>query len=229
MTKREKLCLQMRNKHGEGQENETYCRHYTKKFGGYLFHLLFGFQSLSVFIFSALSILMAIFWFTHDEDFMSRFIPSLISAVGIFFWLYFIIQGLWFWKYTKHMFVTDEGIWIMTFSTFWWRGAPDFMGKRKFWAPSWSLYGWSELKKVSDSPKGNSKSASKIGNAFDAIDDFMIRLTGLKTIYLTRWDGTERIDFLTKENVEEILSYYNAQKRAKKRAGKYKIDELITD
>ncbi len=226
MTKREKLCLQMRNR--KGQENEIFCRHYQKKFGGYLFHLLFGFHNFSTFIVGLLFTLMAIFLGGAKEDTTTKVILWLTAALVNLLWLYFVIKDLWYWKYTKHVFVTDEGIWIMTCSVFWWSGAPDFMDKRRFWAPSWSLYDWRELKKVSSCNDADD-SLSRLNDVFAAIDDFVIRLTKLNTVYLNRWDGIARIDFLSKNDAEEIIDYYKSQKRSRRKAKKDIKEEPISE
>lgn len=230
MTKKEKLFLKMRNKRGEGQKDETYCMHYKKKFGGYLFNTFFSFQSLSLFIVGLVITLFVVLGFSVEEDgYLIKVVAMLIGGFADFFWVYFIVFKLWYWKYSKHIFVTDEGIWIAVCSTFWWKGAPDFRGKVKFWAPSWSLYSWSELKKVSDNKKDRPRSPVKLANFFEDIDTFFKDITGLKTIYLTRWDGVEEVNFVSKADAEEILNYYKSQKRARRRSKKDKVDELITD
>ncbi len=220
MTKREKLCLEKRNI--DGQENETFCKHYVKKFGGYLFHLFFGFQNFMLFLSGVVMTFFCYIFFNGRQhvEIMSKCIGYGLIIIFYFFWIYFIVRGLWYWKYTKHIFVTNEGIWVMSFSINGWN--PNFMGERVFWSASWSLYTWTELKKVSDSNEGNPKR-----DAFEKIDDFVIRLTGLKTIYLTRWDGIGRIDFLSKKDAQDILDCTKEQKKPKRK--KKKQNDKISD
>lgn len=224
MTKKEKLCLEMRNK--TSKENEIFCEHYNKKFGGYLFHLIFGFESMGTLIVGLGLTLMGVFLFDSSTDLVARILFFVGAGFTDLLFFYFIIKGLWYWKFTKHIFVTNEGIWVMTCSSFWWRGAPDFMGKRRFWAPSWSLYTWSELKNVTDDKKAIPKDTSKISNAFDSIDNFVKGIFGLKTVYMTRFDGTERIDFLTKLDCEEILNHYKTNKKSKRKKKKQKSEKV---
>ena len=174
MSKREQLCLQMRNKKGEGQAEETYCRHYIKKRGAYLKYLFFHFQSTSLFLMSAIVIAAAVF-LPSDGDELFRIIPIAMASITSVSYLFIIFKGLWYYKYDRHVFVTDEGIWVMSCSVMWWRGAPDFMGKRRFLAPSWSLYSWSELKSVGLTHDSNTKNVSKIMGAFEDFDNFVIK------------------------------------------------------
>lgn len=229
MLGKEKLFLKMRNNRGEGQKNETYCKHYKKCFGAYLFHALFSFQSLSVIIVGLGFSIFAFILNYDDDEKLFKYIAIGTVAFICLFWVYQLVFKLWYWKFTKHVFVTNEGIWISSCSTFWWSAAPDFMGKVKFWAPSWSLYSWSELKKVSCDKKDSQRGPVKLANAFENIDLFLKGLTRKQTIYLTRWDGVEEIDFLSKVDAQNILNYANTHKKARKRSKKDKADKLITD
>lgn len=226
MSKREQLCLQMRNK-GD-KYDETYCQHYIKNKSGYLRYLFFRFQSTSVFIMWLIMSVVSWRISLSPEDGLFKLIPYTLAAIFGFAWIFMIFKGLWYWKYDRHVFVTNEGIWIMSCSTFWWRGAPDFMGKRRFLAPSWSLYSWSELKKISanraDAPRG----VSKIANFFEDFDAFINKSSKLTTIYLTRWDGVEQVNFLKNEDANEILDYAKTQKRPRRKK-KSKETELIED
>lgn len=213
MTRREKLCLEKRNR--KGQENETYCRHYIKCGSGYFRHVFFSIQSLGCFIMSAVSI--TIYLVDKSDDGFFGLIPLIIGGVTGFFWLGFILVGVWFWKYSRHVFVTNDGIWIMGFSTFWWRGAPDFTGKRRFLAPYWSLYSWSELKSVSKDVNTANRSVSKIANFFEDFDRFVTKSSRYSTIYLRRWDGVEDVGYIKNSDVEEILDYYKTQKKSRKK------------
>ncbi len=117
MSKREQLCLQMRNKNGLYEE--TYCKHYIKNKWGYLRFLFFRFQSISVFILGAISAVVSWHELKSQEASLLKYIPLLIAAILGFAWIFMIIKGLWYWKYTKHVFVSNEGIWVMSCSTLW--------------------------------------------------------------------------------------------------------------
>lgn len=215
MGKREQLCLQMRNK--DDKYDETYCRHYIKSKRGYMFFLFFKFQTVSIFIMWLIMSVVSWKLSLSREDEFFKLIPYALAAIFGFAWIFMIFKGLWYWKYDRHVFVTNEGIWIMTCSAFWWRGAPDFTGKRRFLAPSWSLYSWSELKKISANRTDAPRSVSKIANFFKDFDNFIIRSTKLTTIYLTRWDGVEQVNFLKNADAEELLEYAKTQKRQRRK------------
>ena len=93
MSKHEKLCLEMRNKKGEGQAEETYCRHYIKKRGAYLKYLFFHFQSTSLFLMSAIVIAAAVFFNPPDGDKLFRIIPIIIGSITSISYLFIIFKG----------------------------------------------------------------------------------------------------------------------------------------
>ena len=212
MGKREELCLRMRN--NDGQEKEEFCLHFIKSKKGYMRFLFCRLETTAVFIMCAIFSVVGIF--TVNEGFMTRLINYLLAGIPGFFWLCFIYKGLWYWKYSRHVFVTDAGIWIMTCSSFWWRGAPDFMGKRRLLAPSWSLYTWSELKSVSlEKPK--IEDTDRITPVFEAFDDMVKKSSKYKTVYLTRFDGTECVDFLKNADADALMEYAGTRKRSRKK------------
>ena len=215
MSNREKLFLQMRNR--KGQYNETYCEHYFKDRGGYMRFLFFKFQSVSIFISAVILTLFSVFFNIPEEEGIVWILPYIFVGIFWFCWLCIIFIGLWYWKYTRHVFATDEGVWVAGFSTFWWRGAPDFTGKRRFLAPYWSLYSWGELKNIGDVNKNGGGAVSKISNFFEKFDDFVKKSKKYKTVYMTRFDGVESVDFLKNDDAEELLIYARtARRRAKK-------------
>lgn len=219
----EELCLQLRNR--TTRDEETYCKHYTKKFRGYIRHLLINYQSVRLVIMMILAALFA--WATKtlgDEDKLGFYVGAAFFGLSAFFWLGKIIIGLWFWKYAKHVVVTNEGIWIMWYSTFWW--SADFTGKKRFLSPSWSMYGWGEIKITNDS-KARPKSPVKLAKAFDDFDYAAIKSSHLTSLFLTRFDGVQQIDFLTEMDANEILAY--AKERQKRKKRKKKDMEIIED
>lgn len=219
----ERLFLQMRNKNG--QYEETYCRHYLKSKGVYLRRVFFGYQPIGLFIMCVIMTLVSVFVIKSDDELTAKLIPVILASVAGFFYICILFYWLWYWKYTKHVFVTDEGIWIATCSTFWWRGSPDYMGRRRLLAPSWSLYSWSELKSVTKTD--DTRSVSKTANFFTDFDNFVSKSKNHTALYMKRWDGVERIDALKNEDADEILAYMKTLKKSRKRKAKEDPEDMI--
>ncbi len=99
------------------------------------------------------------------------------------------------------------------------------MGKRRFIAPSWSLYSWSELKSISSTRLEKQK--KELYDLFEAFDYMVLKSSKLASIYPTRWDGVERVDFLTKTEVEDIIEYGKMQKKIKKKKHQTESEDLI--
>ena len=215
--RKEELCLQMRNQ--TTREQETYCKHYTKKFRGYVRRLFLNYKSVGLIIMMIFiaSMILAIRYVWKDDGSFGFYIAVGLLAITLFFWTYEIIKGLWFWKYAKHVVVTNEGVWIMFYSTFWW--SKDFTGKKRFLSPSWSMYGWNEIK-ITDDDKARSKTPDKIEKFFDGFDYAVIKSSKLKSLFMTRFDGMEEIDFLEETDANEILAYAKEQRRVKRRKKK---------
>ena len=131
---------------------------------------------------------------------------------------------MWFWKYAKYVVVTNEGIWIMWFSTFWW--SEDFRGQKHFWSPSWSLYTWNEIK-ITSNDSARPRSPSKLANIGDDFDYAVVKSTKLTSLFVTRWDGVQQIHFLDQADANEILAYAKQQQKGKKR--KKKDMEIIEE
>ena len=223
MREQEPLCLRLRNR--TTRDEETYCKHYTKKFRGYVRHLFINYQMVGLvimMIFVGTLIGLTRMW--EDEDKWGLYIAGTLFAVAVFFWIYFAIKGLWFWKYSKNVVITNEGIWIMWYSTFWW--SEDFTGKKRFLSPSWSFYSWDEIK-ITDDDKVRPRSPVKLANFFDDFDYAVIKSSHLKSLFVTRWDGMQEIDFLDEADANEILAYAREQQKRKKR--KKKNTETIED
>lgn len=224
MRSKEELCLQLRNQ--TTRDEETYCKHYTKKFRGYVRSLFLNHKSVGLFIMLIFitSLILAIRYVWKDEGSFGFYIGVSLSAITLLFWIYEIIKGLWFWKYAKHVVVTNEGVWIMFYSTFWW--SKDFTGKKRFLSPAWSLYSWNEIK-ITDDDKVRPKSPVKFANFFDDFDYAVIKSSRLKSLFMTRFDGMETINFLAETDANEILAYAKEQRKRKKR--KKKDMEIIKD
>ena len=221
-----KPCLRLRNKTTRAEE--TYCKYYLKKFHGYAKHVFLNFQAIGLFVMTL--ILVAVITLLlpklmeDDSDLMPWIISYTFLFVSVFFYIYLTAQKLWFWKYAKYVVVTNEGIWIMYYSTFWW--SQDFTGKKRFWSPCWSLYEWREIKITTDDSV-RPRSPVKLGNIEDDFDHAVNKSTHLTSLFLTRWDGMQRIDFLTESDANEILAYAKEQQKGKKR--KKKDMEIIEE
>ena len=219
-------CLRLRNQ--TTREEETYCKIYLKKFRGYVKHVFLNLQSIGLFImtliFAAVITLLLPKLMEGDGDPMPWIISYALLGVSLFFLIYATAQKLWFWKYAKYVVVTNEGIWIMWYSTFWW--SKDFTGKKHFWSPSWSLYEWREIKLTTDD-SARPRSPVKLGNIGDDFDHAVNKSTHLTTLFMTRWDGVQQIHFLDESDANEILAYAKQQQKGKKR--KKKDMEIIEE
>lgn len=189
-------------------------------------HIFINYQTvgLVVMMLFVAGLLAAVTHLWQDDDKFAYVIGYTLLGVALFFYVYTIIKNLWFWKYAKYVVVTNEGIWTMWYSTFWW--SKDFTGKKRFLSPSWSLYSWEEIKITSDD-KVRPRSPAKLANFFDDFDYAVIKSSHLKSLFLTRFDGMKQIDFLEESDANEILAYAKEQKKRKKR--KKKDMEIIED
>ena len=212
-------CLRLRNQTTRAEE--TYCKYYLKKFRGYVRSVFVNFQTIGLLIMTLVSVLVIKLvlpdMMEGDDDIMPWIIMYVFLGVSVFFLIYIPAQKLWFWKYAKYVVVTNEGIWIMCFSTFWW--SADFTGKKRFWSPSWSLYEWREIK-ITTNDSARPRSPVKFGNITADFDYTIVKSTQLTTLFLTRWDGMQQIDFLAESDANEILAYAKEQQKRKKRKKK---------
>ena len=219
MINENKPCLRLRNQ--TTREEETYCKIYLKKYRGYLKHVFINLQSIGLFVMMLISVavitLLLPKLMEDDSDIMPWIIAYAFLFISVFFYIYLTAQKLWFWKYAKYVVVTNEGIWIMWYSTFWW--SADFRGKKHFWSPSWSLYTWNEIKITTDA-SARPRSPVKLGNVGDDFDYAVIKSTQLTSLFVTRWDGVQQIHFLDESDANEILAYARQQQKGKKRKKK---------
>ena len=218
-------CLRLRNQ--TRREEETYCKYYIKNFRGYIRHVFVNFQFIGLLVmilFAAGMIAMLPRMLENDDDKMPYFIAYALLIVPLFFVIYEPAKKLWFWKYAKYVVVTNEGIWIMWYSTFWW--SEDFTGKKRFLSPSWSLYEWREIKLTTDE-SARPKSPNKFSNFEDNFDYSVIKTSHLTSLFLTRWDGVQQIHFLEESDANEILAYAKEQQKRKRR--KKKDMEIIQE
>ena len=212
-------CLRLRNQTTRAEE--TYCKYYLKKFSGYLKSVFINIQTIGLLLFTLIFVAVITLLLPNlmedDDDIMPWIISYVFLGVSLFFLIYLTAQKLWFWKYSKYVVVTNEGIWIMWFSTFWW--SKDFTGKKHFWSPSWSLYTWNEIKITSDDSV-RPRSPVKLGNIADDFNYAVVKSSHLTSLFVTRWDGIQQIHFLDESDANEILSYAQKQQKGKKRKKK---------
>ena len=64
------------------------------------------------------------------------------------------------------------------------------------------------------------KSPVKISREFEAFDYAVIKSCKLTSLFLTRFDGVQEIDFLEQDDANEILAYAKEQHKRKKRKKK---------
>ena len=203
--------LQTRIRNCEKYEGcEQVYRHYIKSKRGYFLNAFFGKNFWKYMLFTGLAAIMfltARFGFHRDD--MKEFFYAMyfFMGLGVFMWLVDLTIKLWFWKYTKHVIVSDKGVWIMIFSTFWWSKAYD--GKKHFFSPSWSFYSWSEL-------AGVFSEVSRVS-----------KICKLSDFVMCRWDGEQAVRYLEPDEVDEIEGYAKKHipksKWVKKRAPKRKF------
>ena len=212
-------CLRLRNQTTRAEE--TYCKYYLKKFRGYAKSAFINLQTVGMFFMMLFSVLVITLLLPrlmeNDDDKMPWIIMYIFLGVSVFFLIYIPTQKLWFWKYAKYVVVTNEGIWIMCFSTFWW--SADFTGKKRFWSPSWSLYEWREIKITTDD-SARPRSPVKLGNFGDDFNYKIVQSSQLTSLFLTRWDGVQQIHFLEESDANEIMAYAKEQQKRKKRKKK---------
>lgn len=219
-----KPCLQARNQ--TTRDEETYCKIYTKKFRGYLRSVFINHQSLGLLamvLFAAILIVSFHFFYRGDDRSFIWYMGG-FGAFIFLVWLGILILRLWFWKYTKYVVVTNEGIWLMWHGLFWTK--KNFKGKRHFASARWNIYGWGEIK-ITDDDKVRPPCDGKIEHFFQKIDDAGIKSAHLSSLFLTRFDGVEEIHFLDEVDANDILTYAKERHRRKKR--KKKDMEIIED
>ena len=218
-------CLSLRNQ--TTREEETYCKIYLKKFRGYAKSVFLNYQAIGLFLMMLFAVGMIALLprlMENDDDKMPYYIAYAFLGISVFFYVYLTAQKLWFWKYAKYVVVTNEGIWLMWYSTFWW--SENFRGKKRFWSPSWSLYEWREIKITTDD-SARPRSSNKFSNFGNDFDHGIIKSSQLTSLFLTRWDGVQQIHFLEESDAQEILAYAKEQQTRKKR--KKKDMEIIEE
>ena len=215
--KENKPWLQARIRNCEIYEGgEHVCRHYIKSKRGYFLNAFFGKNFWKYMLFTGLAAIMylvARFAFRRDDMDEFYYAMYFFMGLGVFVWFVDLSIKLWFWKYSKHVIVSDKGIWIMIFRTGWCR---DYDGKKRFFSPSWSFYSWSERSGVFPERSGVSKICK--------LSDFV----------MSRWDGEQSVRYLEPGDVDEIEGYAKkhipksrwVKKRPRKR--KFSIFDFMT-
>ena len=217
-------CLRKRNQTTRAEE--TYYKCYLKNFRGYIRHVFINVQAIGLFF----MMLFAVGWAAvvttvwEDDSELAFWVGCLFFVIALVSYIWIIAEKLWFWKYAKYVVVTNEGIWIMFYSPFWW--GYDFNGEKHFYNPHWSWYGWNEIK-ISSDDKDRPRTPVKLARIEDDFDNAVIKSSKLTSLFLTRFDGVQQIDFLEESDAQEILAYAKEQQKRKKR--KKKDMEIITE
>lgn len=196
MAKKEKAFLRARNRYNNKEEEVIY-KHYYKSAKGYFFNTFFGKTALCCLAFTALSGLFFLLDFDDEDGVWVSYISYLFVGVGGLAYLINAVINLWFWKYSRNVVVTNQGIWIMIYSTGWW--SRSWSGKKHFCSAYWSFYEWSELKGVFPFESGISK------------------FFKLKNFAMDRWDGEAEVFYLKPNDVAEIEEYAKRHIDPKKR------------
>ena len=190
------------------KDTEVIYKHYTKSAKGYFLDTFFGSMFWKFMLFELVGVLLYLseHYISHGEFKEFIYFDYVFMGLGAFFYIAHLCIKLWFWKYSKNVIVTNQGIWIMWFSTFWW--SKNFKGKKRMFSASWSLYAWEELSGVFEEECKISK------------------ITKLKDFVIDRWDGEETVRFLNSADVDEIIElsikHINPRKRKKQRDPKPK-------
>ena len=197
--KKEQVLEKARNRFNN-KEEEVIFRHFIKNRLGYMVNLFFGKNFWLYLLAVAFCVGMYLFANYKEPDDIWSISPLALGGLFILCYLIEITIGLWFWKYSKHVVVTNQGIWIMCFSTFWWSKA--YNDKKYLCSPHWSFYEWRELKSVKEFETRTSK------------------LLKLKNFSMERWDGVEKVCLLNARDVDAIITYSKEMFKEKRRKKK---------
>ncbi len=119
-------CLKMRNKTTRGR---NVLQALSQKFRGYLRAEFINHQTVGLFF--GIGALLALCLLTPNDIYeFGTYIKWTLFGIFVFAYIVKITISLWFWKYAKHVVITNEGVWIMYYSSFWW--SEDFTGKNDF-------------------------------------------------------------------------------------------------
>ena len=190
--------MEARNQLATANGEEIIFKHFIKSKRGYMLNLFFGETAIKFLTLALINALFFLFSFLIRSD-KTVFLIFIYSFWGFlaFCWLVHFFIGVWFWKYSKNVIVTSEGIWIMFYNTGWFGRA--FDGKKHFFSPCWSLYDWSELKNISE------------------FSDRISRMNKLKCFKMHRWDGIEKVYYLREDDFNSLLSFAKENMRYRKK------------
>ncbi|MDE7079825.1 MAG: hypothetical protein K2O95_06910 [Clostridia bacterium] len=184
------------------KDTEEIYKCYTKNAKGYFLDTFLGLMFWKCALMAAICGIFCLvaYFIKADHDLYNYFIYFFFALIALIYLIDVLIK-LWFWKYSKHVIVTNQGIWIMVFSTFWW--SKNHKGKKKMFSAHWSFYDWGELKGVF------------------VDENWISKICKLKNFAMDRWDGEEVVRFLKSEEVDEIIElsikHINPRKRKKER------------
>ncbi len=188
------------------KDDDSILHHYIKNKKGYFINAFFGVHFFKFLLLSFVSLFLFFitYLFKKNQNFDRSYFYNfslVFMTIAITYWIIGIIENLWFWKYSKHVVITEQGIYVMLHNSFWWGKRYD--GKKHFWNAHWSMYAWQELNGVFEFKSRISK------------------LSKLMDFEMDRWDGKLEVHYLKPEEVENIVKYsklkISPHRRKKKR------------
>ncbi len=196
---RYKKFLQARNRFSPEDETEG-LGHFERSAKGYFLRAFFGkffWQCLAITVFCGAFLLTSFLKSEGDYDFFF-YLPLVFTCIWPFAYLVNLLIKTAQWNYVKHVVVTNEGVWVASWShPFWARES--FDGRRYFFSIDWSVYDWAEL-------SGIFEEQCKIS-----------KLCKLKDLIMVRWDGEEPVRFLKPDDFGAITEYGNKKISPRKR------------
>ena len=185
---RYKKFLQARNRFSPEDETEI-LGHFERSAKGYFLRTFFGKFFWHCLIFTALcGVLLLSTILLGDKKDVISFLPMFFVCFGPFAYIVNLIIKTAQWKYVKHVVVTNEGVWVASWSHPFW-AKKSFDGTRYFFMIDWSVYDWAEL-------SGIFEEQCKISE-----------LCKLKDLIMVRWDGEHVVRFLKPNDFDAIMEY----------------------
>ncbi len=177
---------------------EQVFQHYLKSGRAYFLHTFFGVRFWLYAFFTGFALLLLFLDYDFfTETLLWRCLSYFFVGIGPVAYIIETTIKVWFWQYSRHVIVSNHGIWIMGYSTFWW--SQGFDGKKHLFSPHWSLYAWEEL------------------NAIFTEQSTVSKLFGLQDFVIDRWDGEQIVRYLKADEVTQICAYATQHIPAHKR------------
>ena len=196
MTREEKF-LAARNRFSPDDETEV-LGHFKRSAKGYFLRAFFGKFFWQCLLFTAISVglVLTVIKLVGKAEALS-FLPIFFACFGPFVYIVNLIIKTSQWKHVKHVVVTNEGVWVASWTHPLWEEI-SYDGKRHFFKIDWSVYDWAELSGIFEEQCTIS------------------RLRGLKDLIMVRWDGEHVIRFLKPDDFDTIMEYGKSKLKTKK-------------